>query len=141
MDVYLCRTKKSLGDSVYKHTNLSALFDYLEVETKAKLEVKEGSPFRVLIYDIPFYFMVKPIRDYGEFAYAYKRRGTPQAVLYKLFSLGVLRVFWTQESLRPRLMNCDNCIDGWLFKDLFSDRERAYQAFSPLEDTALVVWW
>jgi hypothetical protein len=141
MDVYLCRTKRALGESVYKHTNLSALFDYLKVETKAKLEVKEGSPFRVSIYDIPFYFMFKPMRDYGEFAYAYRRRGTPQAVLYKLFSLGVLRVFWTQESLRPRLMNCGNCIDGWLYKDLFSDKERAYQSFSPLDGTALVVWW
>jgi hypothetical protein len=93
MEVYLCRTKKALGESVYKHTNLSALFDYLEVSAEDKLEVKEGSPFRVSIYDIPFYFMVKPIRDYGEFAHAYRRRGTPQAVLYKLFGLGVLRFF------------------------------------------------
>jgi hypothetical protein len=136
MDVYLCPTRKALGDSVYKHTSLSALFDHLEVSAKAKLEVREGSPFRVSIQDIPFYFMVKPIRDYGEFAYAYRRRKTPQAVLYKLFNLGVLRVFWTQESLRPRLMNCTNC-----FRDLFSDRERAYQAFSPVDGTVLVVWW
>jgi len=141
MEVYLCPTKKALGDSIYKHTNLSALFDYLRIETKTKLEVKEGSPFRVVIYDVPFYFMVKPIRDYGEFAIAYRRKGTPQAVLYRLFNLGVLRVFWTQDSLRPRLMNCDNCLDGWLYKDLFSDKERAYQAFSPIEGTALVVWW
>jgi hypothetical protein len=141
MDVYLCRIKKALGDSVYKHTNLSALFDYLEVSAKTKLEVREGSPFRVSIYDVPFYFMVKPIRDYGEFAYAYRKRKTPQEVLYKLFGLGVLRVFWTQESLKQMLINCENCLDGWLFKDLFSDKERAYQSFSPLDDTALVVWW
>jgi hypothetical protein len=141
MDIYFCRTTRDLGDSVYKHTNLYALFDYLEVSAKTKLEVREGSPFRVSIYSIPFYFMLKPIRDYGEFAIAYRRRGTPQAVLYKLFNLGVLRVFWTQDSLRPRLKSCDNCLDGWLFKDLFSDKERAYQAFSPIEDIALVVWW
>jgi hypothetical protein len=141
MDVYLCRTKRALGESVYKHTNLSALFDYLNVETKTKLEVKEGSPFKADIYGIPFYFMVKPIRDYGEFAYPYRKRKTPQEVLYKLFNLGVLRVFWTQENLRPRLMNCGNCIDGWLYKDLFLDKEAAYQAFSPLEGTVLVVRW
>jgi hypothetical protein len=141
MDVYLCRTKKALGESVYKHTDLSALFDYLEVSAKTKLEVREGSSFRVSIYNIPFYFMVKPIRDYGEFAYAYRKKGTPQDVLYKLFNLGVLRVFWTQDSLRQRLMNCSNCLDGWLYKDLFSDKEVAYQAFSPIEDTALVVRW
>jgi hypothetical protein len=141
MDVYLCRTKKALGESVYKHTNLSALFDYLEVSAKTKLEVREGSSFRVSIYNIPFYFIVKPIRDYGEFAYAYRKKGTPQDVLYKLFNLGVLRVFWTQDSLRQRLMNCSNCLDGWLYKDLFSDKEVAYQAFSPIEDTALVVRW
>ena len=141
MDVYLCRTKKALGESVYKHTNLSALFDYLEVSAKTKLEVKEGSSFRVSIYNIPFYFMVKPIRDYGEFAYAYRKKRTPQDVLYKLFNLGVLRVFWTQDSLRQRLMNCSNCLDGWLYKDLFSDKEVAYQAFSPIEGTALVVRW
>jgi hypothetical protein len=141
MDVYLCRTRKALGDSVYKHTNLSALFDYLEVSARSRLQVREGSPFRVSIYDIPFYFIIKPIRNYGEFAHAYRRRGTPQGVLYRLFNLGVLRVLWTQESLRPRLTSCDNCIDGWLFRDLFSDRERAYQAFSPIEEVALVVWW
>jgi len=141
MDVYLCRTKRVLGESVYKHTDLSALFDYLNVETRAKLEVREGSPFMVSIHDIPFYFMVKPIGDYGEFAYPYRKRRTPQEVLYKLFNLGVLRVFWTQESLRPRLMNCENCIEGWLYKDLFSDKEVAYQAFSPLEGTVLVVRW
>jgi hypothetical protein len=141
MEAYLCRTRKTLGDSVYKHTNLSALFDYLEVSERSKLNVREGSPFRVSIHDIPFYFMVKPIRNYGEFAYAYRKRGTPQAVLYKLFNLGVLRVLWTQDSLRPRLMNCDNCLNGWLYKDLFSDREKAYQAFSPIEKIALVVWW
>jgi hypothetical protein len=141
MDVYLCRTKRALGESVYKHTNLSTLFDYLNVSTKTKLEVKEGSPFQVSVHDIPFYFMVKPIRDYGEFAYPYRKRKTPQEALYKLFSLGVLRVFWTQDSLRPKLMNCTNCLNGWLYKDLFSDKERAYQAFSPLEGVALVVWW
>ncbi|MCI4454824.1 MAG: hypothetical protein JHC25_07790 [Thermodesulfobacterium sp.] len=126
---------------MYKHTNLDALFDYMEVSAKVKLEVREGSPFRVSIYDIPFYFLIKPIKDYGEFAYPYRKRGTPQAVLYKLFRLGVLRVFWTQESLRSRLTNCTNCLDGWLYKDLFSDRERAYQAFSPMENIALVVFW
>jgi len=141
MDAYLCRTQKVLGDSIYKHISLSALFDYLEVSAKTKLEVKEGSPFRVVIYDVPFYFMVKPIRNYGEFAYPYRRRGTPQSVLYRLFNLGVLRVFWTQESLRSRLMNCENCLEGWLYKDLFSDKEVAYQAFSPIEETALVVRW
>jgi hypothetical protein len=141
MDAYLCRTRKALGDSVYKHTNLSELFDYLEVSAKAKLEVREGSPFRVSIHDVPFYFTLKPIRDYGEFAHPYRKRKTPQAVLYKLFNLGVLRVFWTQESLRPKLMNCGNCLNGWLFRDLFSDRERAYQAFSPVDGTVLVVWW
>ncbi|MCI4458102.1 MAG: hypothetical protein JHC21_00580 [Thermocrinis sp.] len=141
MDVYLCKTKRSLGSSVYKHTNLSSLFDYMGVSTKVRLEVREGSPFRVSIYDIPFYFLIKPLRDYGEFAYPYRKRKTPQAVLYKLFHLGVLRVFWTQESLRPRLTNCTNCLDGWLYKDLFSDRERAYQAFSPMENIALVVFW
>jgi hypothetical protein len=141
MDVYLCRTRKALGDSVYKHTNLSELFDYLEVSERTKLTVREGSPFRVSIYDIPFYFTLKPIRDHGEFAHPYRKRGTPQAVLYRLFNLDVLRVFWTQESLRSRLMNCDNCLDGWLYKDLFSDKERAYQSFSPLEGVVLVVWW
>lgn len=126
---------------MYKHTNLSELFDYLEVSERTKLTVREGSPFRVSIYDIPFYFTLKPIRDHGEFAHPYRKRGTPQAVLYRLFNLDVLRVFWTQESLRSRLMNCDNCLDGWLYKDLFSDKERAYQSFSPLEGVVLVVWW
>jgi hypothetical protein len=141
MDVYLCRTSRNLGESIYKHTSLDGLLGYLGVETKVKLDVREGSPFKVDIYGIPFYFMVKPIRDYGEFAYLYRKRGTPQNVLYKLFHLGVLRALWTQESLRGRLINCGNCVDGWLYKDLFSDKERAYQAFSPVEGIALVVWW
>ncbi len=141
MDVLFCEGDKDYGESVYKHTDLYTLLNKLEVRTKAELQIREGSPFTVSIYQIPFVFLLKEVRSWNEFAYPYARRKTPPDVLYKLFRLRVLRVYWTQSGLRDRLANCLNCIEGWLFKDIFSDTQVAYQAFSPVEKILLVVRW
>lgn len=141
MDIFLCEGAMNYGESVYKHTDVYALFSALNIRSKNELKVKEGSPFTINIYQIPFTFMLKRLSSFDEFAYAYAKRKTPPEVLPKLFRLGVLRVYWTQSMLRSRLMNCANCIDGWLYKDLFSDTVPAYQAFSPMENILLVVRW
>ena len=141
MDVLFCVGNQDYGQSIYKHTDLSSLLSKLSASALARLKVNPNSVFGVRIYDVPFYFLVKPLKSFEEFAFPYRKRNISGETLYRLFHLGVLRVFWTQESLRGFLNNCENCIDGWLFKDLFSDTEVSYQAFSPIEKVLFVVKW
>lgn len=141
MEVFIGYTEKDMGDSVYKHYSLEALFSYLSARKAGQLNVEENKVFTLRLYGIPFYFFVKR-PSFEEFAYTYKKTKMDGGILKKLYSLRVLRFYYTQDFLRDRIRSdYANTWSGWIFKDLFSDSVIAYQAFAFIDGYFLTVRW
>ncbi|MEM4558300.1 MAG: hypothetical protein QW251_05865 [Desulfurococcaceae archaeon] len=123
------------SNTIYKHSDLNALFSQLRLSPVRKLILPENQTTGLNIIGYNFYLRWRR-PSFEEF-----RQRVRLPIARELFSLGVVRIFWTMDGL-GQLPKASNTAGQWFFKDVLSDRVKSYQAFSLLDGyLAIVLLW